>query len=258
MSDLNLPTCLGRVNKLRKHLFFASSSTRIPVRGNSLRYVLSEPAPAAVSQPTRIFLTAIFLVVVPVFFQAPLVRSLPWLSLALTGTWLMAGVSLISRGSNRLLGDMLIGFSWTWLAGSLYWGWLRWEPFVHLPVEALGLPVVVVCLMRGVGRVGSYFYLGSLFGTAVTDLYIYCVDLVPTWRQVMAADPEWVPVLLEQAVVALQTPGAVALAVLLALGLLIVGVAPLQSRRPYWRAFSGAVLSTLIVDLLFLGSALFV
>ncbi|MEL7316680.1 MAG: DUF3120 domain-containing protein, partial [Cyanobacteria bacterium J06559_3] len=105
-------------------------------------------------------MASIFLVVVPVFFQAPLVRSLPWLSLTLTGTWLMAGVSLIVRSNSRLWGDLLVGFTWTWLAGSIYWGWFRSEPFIHLPIEALGIPVVLILLVRGKGRIGSYFYLG--------------------------------------------------------------------------------------------------
>jgi EamA domain-containing membrane protein RarD len=48
------------------------------------------------------FVAAIFLVVVPVFFQAPLVRSLPWLSLTLTGTWLLGGISLASRANTAI------------------------------------------------------------------------------------------------------------------------------------------------------------
>lgn len=242
------------VNKLRKPLSFASSPTQVTPGTEYSPYALPVPS-SGLAQPIRVFLAAIFLVVIPVFFQAPLVRSLPWLSLALTGTWLMSGISLISHSRHQLLGDLLIGFTWTWLAGSLYWGWLRWEPFIHLPVESIGLPVVLVCLVNGKGRVGSYFFLGSLFGTAVTDLYIYWVDLVPLWRQVMHVDPDWVPVLMRQAVVALQNPLAVVKALVLAVGLLAVGLVPLRSHQSCWWAFSGAVLSTLIVDILFLGSA---
>ncbi|MEL6382087.1 MAG: DUF3120 domain-containing protein [Cyanobacteria bacterium J06626_18] len=203
-------------------------------------------------------MASIFLVVVPVFFQAPLVRSLPWLSLTLTGTWLMAGVSLIVRSNSRLWGDLLVGFTWTWLAGSIYWGWFRSEPFIHLPIEALGIPVVLILLVRGKGRIGSYFYLGSLLGTAVTDLYIYWTDLLPLWRQVMQVDSELVPVLLRQAAATLQNPVAVTQALALAVALLIIGTLPLKSKQPCWWAFSGAVLSTLIVDVLFLTSILLV
>jgi hypothetical protein len=206
----------------------------------------------------RMFTAAIFLVVVPVFFQAPLVRSLPWLSLTLTGTWLLAGVSLSSRSGTRAWGDLLTGFTWTWLAGSLYWGWFRFEPFVHLPLEALGLPIVVFLLSRGKGRLGSYFYFGSLLGTAITDLYIYWTDLIPIWRQVMIVDPEWAPVLLQEAASSLQNSVDFSRGLLLAIVLLTIGLIPLQSKQSCWWAFSGAVLSTLIVDLLFFTSALLV
>jgi hypothetical protein len=206
----------------------------------------------------RMFTAAIFLVVVPVFFQAPLVRSMPWLSLTLTGTWLLAGISLSSRSGTRAWGDLLTGFTWTWLAGSLYWGWFRQEPFFHLPLEALGLPIVVVLLSQGKGRLGSYFFFGSLLGTAITDLYIHWTGLIPMWRQVMVVDPEWVPVLLQEAASSLQNVGDCSRGLLLAMVLLAVGLIPLRSKQSYWWAFSGAVLSTLIVDLLFFTSALLV
>lgn len=206
----------------------------------------------------RIFTAAVFLVVVPVFFQAPLVRSLPWLSLTLTGTWLLAGISLASRVGTRSWGDLLTGFTWTWLAGSIYWGWFRTEPLLHLPIEAIGFPLVLVLLSQGKGRLGSYFYFGSLLGTAITDLYMYWTDLLPMWRQVMIADPEWVPVLLQEAAKSLQNPTDFSRGLLLAVGLLFLGLLPLQSKQSCWWAFSGAVLSTLIVDLLFFVSALLV
>ena len=122
----------------------------------------------------------------------------------------------------------------------------------------MGIPIVLGLLIRGRGRVGSYFYLGSLLGTAVTDLYVYWVDLLPLWRQVMVVDPDWAPVLLREAAIALQNPVAFSRGLLLAVGLLTVGLIPLKSKQPCWWAFSGAVLSTLIVDLLFLTSAFLV
>ena len=204
------------------------------------------------------FTAAIFLVVVPVFFQAPLVRSLPWLSLTLTGTWLLGGMGLASRASTRGWGDLLTGFTWTWLAGSVYWGWLRSEPLLHLPIEAIGLPIVLGLLAQGKGRLGSYFYFGSLLGTAITDLYIYWTDLLPMWRQVMIADPVWVPVLLREAASSLQNSTDFSRGILLVIGLLTIGLLPLRSKQSCWWAFSGAVLSTLVVDLLFFVSALLV
>jgi hypothetical protein len=129
---------------------------------------------------------------------------------------------------------------------------------LHLPIEAMGLPIVLVLLSQGQGRLGSYFYFGSLFGTAITDLYIYWTDLLPMWRQVMIADPQWVPVLLREAAGSLQNSTDFGRGLVLAIALLIVGILPLRSQQSCWWAFSGAVLSTLVVDLLFWASTLFV
>jgi hypothetical protein len=84
---------------------------------------------------------AVVLVSVPVFVQAPLVRLVPWLSLVMTLGWLLLSLQLLKRPASERWGDLLIGFTWTWLAGSVYWGWFRWEPLLHLPIEAIGLPI---------------------------------------------------------------------------------------------------------------------
>src|SRR6476469_6893616 len=133
------------------------------------------------SQTWAMLVAAVFLVSVPVFVQAPLVRWFPELSLLLTGGWLGLSLILMARDRTQLWGDLLFGFTWSWLAGSIYWGWFRWEPLLHLPIEAIGLPVAIWCLVRQWGKVGNFFYLGSLFGTVVTDLYFYIVDLIPHW-----------------------------------------------------------------------------
>lgn len=204
----------------------------------------------------QVFAAAIGLVVLPVFFQAPLVRALPWVSLAITPLWLLLALWLMRRPNRHLWGDLLVGFSWTWLAGSIYWGWLRWEPLVHLPVEAIGLPLAFFCLIIGWARLGSYFYLGSLLGTAVTDLYINWMGLFPSWRQLMSVEDELIPVVLRAAASSLQGDFAGWCAVSLVLFLLCVGIMPLlYSRQLIWWAFSGAVLSTLLVDGLFFLSA---
>ena len=132
-----------------------------------------------------------FLVSVPVFVEAPIVRSLPSLSLAMTGFWVWLSFTLMSRPATYLWGDLLLGFSWSWLAGAIYWGWLRWEPLWHLPVESIGLPFACWCLVKNWGKVGSWFYLGSLLGTVLTDVYFYLVDLMPYWRQIMRVDTRW-------------------------------------------------------------------
>jgi hypothetical protein len=128
------------------------------------------------------------LVCLPVFVAAPLVRYSPWLSLAMTLGWLGLSWRLYSRPRTRIWGDLLYGFTLTWLAGSFYWGWLRWEPLWHMPVEALGIPMVWWGARQRFARIGTWFYLGSLWGTAVTDLYIYSVGLLPEWRQAMRFD----------------------------------------------------------------------
>ncbi|MCU0518001.1 MAG: DUF3120 domain-containing protein [Oscillatoria sp. Prado101] len=192
-----------------------------------------------------------FLVSVPVFFQAPLVRQLPWLSLALTGGWVWLSLWLQSRSQTKLWGDLLLGFTGSWLAGSLYWGWLRWEPLLHLPVEAICLPVALWCVIRRRWQVGAWFYMGSLFGTAITDLYFYLVDLIPHWRKIMEVDPALALPVFQSATRQVQTPWGISWAVVLLAVLLSVGLVPLKSKQLHWWAFGGAVLSTILVDGLF-------
>lgn len=203
-----------------------------------------------------IFVAAAFLVSVPVLAQAALVRSFPWLSLALTGGWLWLSLGLRSRPTTHVWGDLLLGFSWTWLAGSVYWGWLRWEPFWHLPIEAIGLPFAVISLYRGWGKVGNWFYLGSLFGTVVTDIYFYLVDVIPHWRQIMQTDPSLAQPIFREALTHVQTPWGMECAAVLACLLLLAGCLPLRSQQFHGWAFSGAVLSTIFVDGLFWLAAL--
>jgi hypothetical protein len=197
------------------------------------------------------FLAASFLVSVPVFFQAPLVRVLPLLSLCSTALWVILGFTLLKRPKTQTIGDLLLGFSWSWLAGSIYWGWFRWEPSLHLPIEAIGLPFAVWGLWRGWGTVGNFFYLGSLFGTAITDMYFYLVGLIPYWRAIMQVDPQEAGTFLQGAIAQMQTFWGMADAVISINILLWVSLAALQSRKTGWWAFSGAVLSTILVDGLF-------
>lgn len=198
-----------------------------------------------------IFAIAIFLVSVPVFFQAPLVRWLPWLSLGLTALWFGLGQVLSSRLRWQVWGDLLVGFGWTWLSGSLYWGWLRWEPLIHLPVEAIGLPFALWGLRQQRGKVGNLFYLGSLLGTALTDLYFYLTDLIPYWRSLMRVEADLVGSIFHAALVQVSTGWGISWAIGLALVLFGVSMVPMRSGTLHWWAFSGAVLSTILVDSLF-------
>jgi len=209
------------------------------------------------AQHLRVLGVSMALVILPVFVQAPLVRLLPWVSLVLTLAWLGLGAYLVRRPRWAIWGDLLTGFAWIWLTGSLYWGWFRAEPVVHLPIEALGLPIALVYLCRGQGRIGSFFFLGSLLGTAVTDLYINWMGLFPSWRHIMEVDPTQVPAVLHGTALSLQTDVAAGRAVVI-VTLLLVGalVSLMTSRQLAWWSFGGALLSTVVVDGLFLLTAM--
>jgi Protein of unknown function (DUF3120) len=203
-------------------------------------------------QGTWIVFAAAFLVSVPVFIEAPLVRNYPVISVMITLLWACGGLVLMQRPQSQIWGDLLLGFSWSWLAGAIYWGWFRWDPAIHLPIESIGIPIVIWGLSRGFGKIGSLFYLGSLFGTAITDLYFYQVGLVDYWRQLMQVDPTLVTPILQQAIAQVRTPWGTAWAIVLVNLLLGVGIIPLGTKQLHWYAFSGAVLTTIVVDSLFL------
>jgi hypothetical protein len=202
------------------------------------------------------FWAGLFFVSVPVLCQAPLVRLWPWVSLAATLPWLLGGYLLLKNKERAPWGDLIFGFSWSWLAGSLYWGWLRLEPLWHLPIEAIGLPFALFSLWRGYLLVGHCFYLGSLFGTAITDFYFYALGLLPDWRRIMKSDLGESILILHQAAEKIQTLEGVFWAVVLVSILLVAGIAAFRVDRLHWSVFSGAVLGTLIVDALFGLSAL--
>ncbi|MDY6785359.1 MAG: DUF3120 domain-containing protein [Cyanobacteriota bacterium] len=197
------------------------------------------------------FAAAAFLVSAPVFLEAPLVRQWPLFSLLLSGMWFLLALKLQKRPQTEFWGDLLWGFTWSWLAGSIYWGWLRWEPAIHLPIESIGIPFAVWGLRRNWCAVGHLFYLGSLLGTAATDLYFYLTGLMPYWKQVMAVDPALAPLALQGAIAHIQTPWGLGCAIALGSALLLIGLSALQKQQAGWWAFSGAVLSTIVVDGLF-------
>jgi Protein of unknown function (DUF3120) len=205
----------------------------------------------ATAQHWRFFAAAVFLVSVPVFIQAPLVRLLPWLSLAVTGGLLAWGYRWQSCAQKRLWGQLILGFTWTWFAGSVYWGWLRWEPLLHLPVEAIGLPFAFWEIARGRNKIGNFFYFGSLLGTVVTDVYFYLLDLIPYWRELMVVSEEATQTIFQSAIAQVLTPWGIACAGVLAGFLFATSLLPLLSQRLHWWAFSGAVFSTIFVDGLF-------
>lgn len=205
----------------------------------------------------RVWLASLFLVSVPVFFEAPLVRYAPWLSLICTVGWLAIAKHLREEQKSPVWGSLLWGFSLTWLCGSLYWGWLRWEPSYHVPVEALALPWAIWGVRHEAYRVGSWFYIGSLFGTATTDFYFYITNLFPHWQALMQveSDVSLAQPILKNALALVETPWGMTWACVLAALLLITGNRAMRSPKPYYWAFAGAVLGTIFVDLLFFSAA---
>jgi hypothetical protein len=210
-----------------------------------------------------VFGAAIFLISVPVFVEAPMVRYFPWITLVASLGWAGLSVQLMRHAKTRLWGELLVGFTWTWVCGAIFWGWLRWQPEWHLPIEALAVPIAVWGLRRRWAVVGNSFYLGSLLGTAITDLYFYAVDLIPAWKQLMNLDPRGadLPILsraiLTTALQQTDTPWGAGVAIGLLSFLLATGIYSFKQKSLHWVAFSGAILSTILVDGLFWLTAAF-
>ncbi|NJK41726.1 MAG: DUF3120 domain-containing protein [Acaryochloridaceae cyanobacterium SU_2_1] len=207
-----------------------------------------------------LFGASMFLVSLPVLIQAPLVRSWPWLSLIGTGGWLLGSYVLCKQDKTQIWGDLLFGFALAWFSGSIYWGWFRAEPLLHVPMEAIGLPIALWALSQSRLKIGSLFFLGSLIGSTVTDIYFFLVDLMPTWRTLIQIDQTEAMALLPQALEHTQTTGGRLWAMVLVVGLCVISILPLlqldawsaEDEQLCWWAFSGSVLGTLLVDSLFL------
>jgi len=81
------------------------------------------------------------------------------------------------------------------------------------------------------------------------------VDLIPYWRQIMVVEAQAASPILRSALEQVETPPGIAWAIVLAIVLLTLGIIPLTYKQLHWYAFSGAVLSTILVDSLFLIAA---
>ena len=201
------------------------------------------------------------MVVLPVFLQAPWVRLHPFSATLFTVVILCAGIGLnlsrFQRASD--FGALLVGFSGSWLAGCVFWGWLRAHPVLHLPVEAFALPLAIGGL-NGRWRLASAFYLSSLLGTACTDLAMALTGVMGYWPAVVTAQFDKAPELLHQAGLHLLQPLPLLTLAAVAAGILQIGLT--LNRRDQinpdpTRSMSSAVLiTTLWVDGLFLLSAL--
>jgi hypothetical protein len=201
-------------------------------------------------------LAAIALVAVPVFLQAPWVRLHPSSATLFTAVILTAGVLLEQRAPEgwRGFGALLVGFSGSWLAGCLFWGWCRLHPAWHLPIEAFALPLALTGL-QGRWSQASGFYLASLLGTACTDGAMALTGVMPLWPRVLGAPFREAPALLHQAAVQVLEPASMALVLGLATALLLIG-RRLARSGPNGRLAAATLVTTLIVDGLFLIAAL--
>lgn len=203
------------------------------------------------------------LVVLPVFLQAPWVRLHPFSAVLFTAVLVGTGVVMNRSNNGRQadLGALLVGFSGSWLAGCLFWGWLRAHPLVHLPIEAFALPLALAGL-RTRWKLAAGFYLASLIGTACTDLMMAVTGVMKHWPVVVSAPLGEASALLHQAGLSLFNPAAAVALIGAAAGL--IGVARRcheqanqgGSNAELW-SMVGVVLSTTVwVDGLFLAAAL--
>jgi len=196
------------------------------------------------------------MVVLPVFLQAPWVRLHPFSATLFTAVLLAVGIVLEQSGERQKaeIGQLLVGFSGSWLAGCLFWGWLRAHPLLHLPVEAFALPLALTGL-RSRWRLASAFYLASLLGTAVTDLMMAATGVMQAWPAVVMAPIDLAPGLLHEAGLQLLHP--LPLVLLAAAAVLILSLGRRCHQQGTTWSMAGAVLITTVwVDGLFLATAL--
>ena len=201
--------------------------------------------------------------VLPVFLQAPWVRLHPFTATLFTIVLLTVGLNLQlnSRGMRAEIGSLLVGFSGSWLAGCLFWGWLRAHPLLHLPIEAFALPLAVTGL-NSRWRLACGFYLSSLLGTACTDLMMLATGVMPFWPQVVSAPLHEAGLQLHDAAIQLMRPQSLILLASAASGILLTARLLRQRSQtdPDVQDVSGMAASvlttTLWVDGLFLAAAL--
>ena len=151
------------------------------------------------SRPIALRLWSSLFVILPIFVQAPWVRFEPISALCATSIILFVAFILSRKETNKwfIVGSLLLGVSGSWLGGCLFWGWLSAYPILHIPVEAVALPLAIV----GLGtkwKIGSSFYISSLFGTAITDITIFLTGIMDQWKEVITADSDNAPLILQK------------------------------------------------------------
>jgi len=143
------------------------------------------------SRPIVLRLWSSFFVILPIFVQAPWVRFQPITALCFTFFILFLAAFLSKKESDKwfIVGSLLLGVAGSWLGGCLFWGWLSAYPILHIPGEAVALPLALVGISTK-WKIGSSFYLSSLFGTAITDMTIFLTGIMDQWREVITADSD--------------------------------------------------------------------
>ncbi len=211
------------------------------------------------SRPGTLQFWSSALVVLPVFLQAPWVHFYPLSALLFTFVLLGGGIVLVQYFEEKWfrIGSLLIGVSGSWLGGCLFWGWLRMHPVLHLPVEAVALPLASVGLSTK-WRLGASFYLACLLGTAFTDLMMVLTGVMSSWLNVVSAPLEQAAKTLNQTSLQLFAPSTLFLLALAAV--FIIFLSDQMNKRGKINSSSGnawlvagtALITTLWVDGLFL------
>ena len=202
------------------------------------------------------------MVVLPVLIQAPWVRQQPFSACLFTGVISCTGILLRLKARRELAdaGALLVGLSGSWLAGCLFWGWLRATPFWHLPVESIALPWALTGL-RSRWHLGCVFYLASLLGTACTDITMILARVMGAWPIIVNAPLTAAPSLLHDAAAQLLEPLPLLIVTAAAAGLIVLSrqahsrAATTRYARG-WMVVGSVLLSTLVVDGFFLLGAL--
>ena len=203
------------------------------------------------------------MVVLPVFVQAPWVHVFPFSAFIFSFIIFFLGFYLLKFCGNRWssVGSLLVGVSWSWLGGCLFWGWLRAHPVWHLPVESIALPIAV-SLLGTRWKIGASFYLASLLGTAFTDLMIVVTGVMKSWPEVVDAPFSEASKMLSFTAEQLLAPFSL-LAIFVA-ALLIILIANWMNKKSKseilssdaWLVSSSALTTTLWVDGLFFATTL--
>ncbi len=212
---------------------------------------------AATARLDRLAAAGALLVALPVFLQAPWVRLAPFSAAVFTLPLVLVGVLLEQRRHQgwSTAGSLLVGFSGSWLGGSLFWGWCRLHPLWHLPIEAFALPLALAGL-KGRWRLAASFYLASLLGTACTDGVMAITGVMVHWREVLLAPLDQAAPLLHQAALGVFHPLPLAVVGLAGCGLIGLCQHYWSHPDPAWRLAASALATTLCVDGLFLAAAL--